>query len=96
MGAFSGTAITTGSNIIAIGTVTGVHSIFGQVSDRTYIANILGASVDPLRQRPCTSMPVEGWARSSSRLDPNAAYLDLLFPKAPGPKACPTTPSKPR
>jgi hypothetical protein len=46
VGTFSGTAITTGSNIITIGPVSGVHSIFGQVSDRTYIANILGASVD--------------------------------------------------
>jgi hypothetical protein len=46
VGTFSGTAITTGTNIITIGPVTGVHSIFGQVSDRTYIANILGASVD--------------------------------------------------
>jgi len=26
--------------------VSGVHSIFGQVDDRTYVANILGASVD--------------------------------------------------
>jgi Tfp pilus assembly protein FimV len=46
MGAFSGTAITTGTNIITIGPVTGVHSIFGQVDNRTYIANIRGASVD--------------------------------------------------
>jgi hypothetical protein len=46
VGTFSGTAITTGSDIITIGPVTGVHSIFGQVSNRTYIANILGASVD--------------------------------------------------
>ena len=42
----SGSFITTGTNIITIGPVTGVHSIFGQVSDRTYIANILGAGVD--------------------------------------------------
>jgi hypothetical protein len=42
----SGTAITTGSNIITIGQVSGVHSIFGEVDNRTYIANILGASVD--------------------------------------------------
>jgi hypothetical protein len=42
----SGTSITTGSNIITIGTVSGVHSIFGEVSDRTYIANILDAAVD--------------------------------------------------
>ena len=46
VGEFSGTFITTGTNIITIGPVTGVHSIFGQVSNRTYIANILGASVD--------------------------------------------------
>ena len=46
MGTFSGTAITTGTGIITIGPVTGVHSIFGQVSDRTYIANILDAAVD--------------------------------------------------
>ena len=46
MGAFSGSAITTGTNIITIGPVTGVHSIFGQVDNRTYIANILGSSVD--------------------------------------------------
>jgi hypothetical protein len=43
---FSGTAITTGTNIITIGPVTGVHSIFGRVDNRTYIANILNASVD--------------------------------------------------
>jgi hypothetical protein len=42
----SGTAITTGSGIITIGSVNGVHSIFGEVSDRTYIANVLGAAVD--------------------------------------------------
>ena len=46
VGVFSGTAITTGNNIITIGPVSGVHSIFGQVDDRTYIANIRGASVD--------------------------------------------------
>ena len=46
VGKFSGSAITTGSNIITIGPVSGVHSIFGQVSDRTYIANILDAAVD--------------------------------------------------
>ena len=46
MGAFSGTAITTGTGIITIGPVTGVHSIFGQVDDRTYIANIRNAAVD--------------------------------------------------
>ena len=46
VGAFSGTAITTGSNIITIGPVSGVHSIFGQVDDRTYIANIRNAAVD--------------------------------------------------
>ena len=46
VGAFSGNAITTGSNIITIGPVSGVHSIFGQVDDRTDIANILHAAVD--------------------------------------------------
>jgi hypothetical protein len=46
VGTFSGTAITTGTDIITIGPVTGVHSIFGQMDNRTYIANILGASVD--------------------------------------------------
>jgi hypothetical protein len=46
LGTFSGTAITTGSGIITIGPVSGVHSIFGQVDDRTYIANILDAAVD--------------------------------------------------
>ena len=46
VGAFSGTAITTGDNIITIGPVSGVHSIFGQVDDRTYIANIRNAAVD--------------------------------------------------
>jgi hypothetical protein len=48
----SGISITTGTNIITIGPVTGVHSIFGQVSDRTYIANILGASVDSATADP--------------------------------------------
>ena len=46
VGAFSGTAITTGSNIITIGPAFGVHSLFGQENSRTYIANILGATVD--------------------------------------------------
>ena len=46
IGQQSGGSITTGSNIITIGPVTGVHSIFGQVDNTTYIANILGASVD--------------------------------------------------
>src|SRR5262249_1066314 len=45
-GEFSGLGITTGSGIITIGPVNGVHSKFGQVDDRTYIANILGAAVD--------------------------------------------------
>ena len=52
MGAFSGSAITTGTNIITIGPVTGVHSIFGQVDNRTYIANILGSSVDSATADP--------------------------------------------
>jgi hypothetical protein len=42
----SGTAVTTGNGIITIGPVNGVHSIFGQVDDRTYIVNILDAAVD--------------------------------------------------
>ena len=46
MGTFSGTSITTGTGIITIGPVSGVHSIFGQVDDRTYIANIRNAAVD--------------------------------------------------
>src|SRR5919108_552711 len=46
VGTLSGTAITTGTNIITIGAVTGVHSIFGEVDNTTYIANILGAAVD--------------------------------------------------
>jgi hypothetical protein len=46
IGTFSGTSITTGTGIITIGPVSGVHSIFGQVDDRTYIANIRNASVD--------------------------------------------------
>jgi hypothetical protein len=46
LGEFSGNAITTGNGIITIGPVNGVHSIFGQVDDGTYIANILDAAVD--------------------------------------------------
>ena len=46
LGFNSGGAITTGSGIITIGQVSGVHSVFGEVDNRTYIANILHAAVD--------------------------------------------------
>ena len=91
----SGTAITAGTGIITIGPVTGVHSVFGQVDDRTYIANIRNAAVD---EGTAQVVYVDADGRLGTLpklLDPNAAYLNLLLPKASGPKPCPTTPNKP-
>jgi hypothetical protein len=41
----AGSGITTANNNIIIGHHSGVHSVFGQVSDRTIIGNISGAPV---------------------------------------------------
>jgi hypothetical protein len=46
-GASSGFGITSGNNIIAIGFVSGVSSVAGQVDNSCYISNIIGAGVDP-------------------------------------------------
>jgi hypothetical protein len=70
----SGTAITTGSGIITIGPVTGVHSAFGQVDNRTYIANILNAAVDA-----ATGQPV--YVDADGRL---GTFLATAGPEAPG------------
>ena len=89
VGHVSGTAITTGSNIITIGPVSGVHSIFGQVSDRTYIANILNAGVDSVTAQLVWVDADGRLGTAPSLLDPNAACLDLLLPKASSPKPIP-------
>jgi hypothetical protein len=85
----SGTAITTGTGIITIGAVTGVHSIFGQVDNRTYIANILGAAVDTATAE---AVYVDADGRLGTALasaGPESAYLDPLLPKRiPTPKPC--------
>jgi uncharacterized coiled-coil protein SlyX len=46
LGRLAGAGITTASNVIVIGQLTGVHSVFGQTSDRCYIDKIFGAPVD--------------------------------------------------
>src|SRR5215469_17319855 len=45
LGSMAGSGITTVDNNIIIGHNSGVHSVFGQVSDRTTIDNIFGAPV---------------------------------------------------
>src|SRR5436189_2771949 len=45
VGTMAGSGITTANNNIIIGHHSGVHSIFGQESDRCYIDNIFGAPV---------------------------------------------------
>jgi hypothetical protein len=45
VGRMAGSGITTVDNNIIIGHHSGVHSVFGQVSDRTIIGNISGAPV---------------------------------------------------
>jgi hypothetical protein len=45
VGSLAGSAITTADNNIIIGHHTGVHTVFGQVSDRCFINNISGAPV---------------------------------------------------
>ena len=84
MGAFSGSAITTGTNIITIGPVTGVHSIFGQVDNRTYIANILGSSVDS-----ATADPVYVDADGRLGTIPTPAGPESSLPRPTTPKANP-------
>jgi hypothetical protein len=46
LGRHAGDGITTVNNNIVIGHLSGVHSRFGQVSDRCFIQNIYGAPVD--------------------------------------------------
>lgn len=45
IGSQAGNGITTADNNIVIGHLSGVHSVFGQVSDRCFIDNIFGAPV---------------------------------------------------
>src|SRR5438876_3585890 len=45
VGSMAGSGITTADNNIIIGHHSGVHSVFGQVSDRTIIGNVSGAPV---------------------------------------------------
>jgi uncharacterized coiled-coil protein SlyX len=45
LGAFAGTGIVHGSNVIAIG-IAGVSSVFGEVDHSCYVGNISGATVD--------------------------------------------------
>ncbi len=45
LGRHAGDGITTANNNIIIGQLSGVHSVFGQVSDRCFIDNIYGAPV---------------------------------------------------
>jgi hypothetical protein len=46
LGRLAGSGLTTVNNNIVIGHLTGVHSRFGQVSDRCYIDNIYGVGVN--------------------------------------------------
>ena len=45
VGRLAGSGITTANNNIILGHLSGVHSVFGQVSDRCFIGNIYGAPV---------------------------------------------------
>jgi uncharacterized coiled-coil protein SlyX len=45
IGRHAGDGITTADNNVIIGHLSGVHSVFGQVSDRCFIENIFGAPV---------------------------------------------------
>jgi hypothetical protein len=45
VGRLAGSGITTANNNVIIGHLSGVHSVFGQVSDRCFIDNIFGAPV---------------------------------------------------
>jgi hypothetical protein len=46
LGRLAGSGITTGNNIIAIGSVSGLSTTNGQVDDSCYIDNIIDAGVD--------------------------------------------------
>jgi hypothetical protein len=46
LGSQAGFGITTANDNIVIGTLSGVHSVFGQVDNSCYIDNIFGASID--------------------------------------------------
>jgi hypothetical protein len=46
VGRHAGDGITTADNDIILGHHSGVHSVFGQISDRCHIDNIFGAPVD--------------------------------------------------
>jgi hypothetical protein len=52
LGAMAGSGITTVNNNIIIGHHSGVHSVFGQESDRCFIDNIFGAPVDATTALP--------------------------------------------
>jgi hypothetical protein len=45
VGRFAGSGITTANNNVIVGHHSGVHSVFGQISDRCHIDNIFGAPV---------------------------------------------------
>jgi hypothetical protein len=45
VGRLAGSGITTANNNVIIGHLSGVHSVFGEVSDRCFIENIFGAPV---------------------------------------------------
>ena len=91
VGRLAGSGITTANNNIIVGHHSGVHSVFGQASDRCFIDNIHGA---PVSAGTAAFVLVDSdgrWARSPP-MDPT---LVDFRPKASGPKPFPTPPSKP-
>jgi hypothetical protein len=75
----AGIAITTGSNIIAIGAgVSGVSSVFGQLDDSCYIGNIHG-NVVSLATAAVVMVDADGKLGTTT---PNAAANKMLQPQA--------------
>ena len=66
VGRHAGDGITTANNNVIVGHHYGVHSVFGEISDRCFIENIYGAPVSAGMAALCSSIPMEDWARPPS------------------------------
>ena len=91
IGSMAGSGITTANNNIIIGHHSGVHTVFGQESDRCFIDNIHGA---PVSAATALVVMVDSDGRLGTTTADGPARVDFR-PKAPGPKPFPTPPSKP-
>jgi hypothetical protein len=86
IGRMAGSAITTADNNIIIGHHSGVHSVFGQESDRCYIDNIHGAPVSAATAMTVMvdsdgrlgTVTMDGPGGSSSKAVPDAAKQAML------------------